>query len=125
MRLRRSTVGYLHALLMLGLARVAGAQTADPANTRSPSASSQPPPIAVQSTPGPAPLGLDGQLTPWLQVRSEVRSRVEGFTGGGFADNSDAYWMDRFRFTATASPTTSMKFVAQLPVELEGTARCV
>jgi hypothetical protein len=65
-------------------------------------------------SPGPAPLGLDGQLTPWLQVRGEVRSRVEGFTGGGFADNSDAYWMDRFRFTATASPTASMKFVVQV-----------
>jgi hypothetical protein len=113
MRLRRSTMRYLRVLMVLGLARMAGAQTADPADSRSAS-SAQPLPVAVQSTRRPAPLGLDGQLTPWLQVRGEVRSRVEGFTGGGFADNSDAYWMDRFRFTATASPTTSMKFVVQL-----------
>ena len=91
MRIRRATLGCLRVLMVLGLARVAGAQTKEP-----------------------APLGVDGQLTPWLQVRGEFRARVEGFTGAGFADNSDAYWMDRFRLNATASPTTSMKLVVQI-----------
>ena len=30
--------------------------------------------------PDPAPLGVDGQLTSWLQVRGEFRERIEGFT---------------------------------------------
>src|SRR5712692_1152948 len=114
MRIRRSTLGCLRVFMILGLARVAGAQTPDPVDTRSASVISQPPPVTVKSTRGPAPLGVDGQLTPWLQVRGEFRARVEGFTGGGFADNSDAYWMDRFRLNATASPTRSMKFVVQV-----------
>jgi len=79
-------------LIVFGLTRLSGAQTPD----------------------RPAPLGVGGQLTPWLQVRGEFRARVEGFTGGGFADNSDAYWMDRFRLNATVSPGSSMKFVVQV-----------
>jgi len=100
--------------MVLGLARVVSAQTPDSVDTRSASATAQPPPVAVKSVPGPAPLGVDGQLTPWLQVRGEFRARIEGFTGGGFADSSDAYWMDRFRFNAAVSPTRSMKFVVQV-----------
>jgi hypothetical protein len=104
-------------LLALTLARSAGAQTQtppDPADTRSTAVIAQPPPVAVKSTRGPAPLGIDGQLTPWLQVRGEFRARVESVTGAGFADNSDAYWMDRFRLNATVSPTRSMRFVVQV-----------
>src|SRR5437773_2001449 len=114
--------------MVLGLARVAGAQTHDPVDTRFASVIAQPPEagapaarglrggveVAVKSTRGPAPLGVDGQLTPWLQVRGEFRARVEGFTGGGFADNSDAYWMDRFRLNAMVSPTESVKLVVQV-----------
>src|SRR5712691_11862734 len=114
MRIRRTTLGYLRVFMVLGLARAAGAQTPDPVDTRSASVIAQPPPVAVKSTREPAPLGVDGQLTPWLQIRGEFRARAEGFTGGGFADNSDAYWMDRSRLNATASPTRSMKFVVQL-----------
>ena len=88
-RLARITAGLL---IVFGLTRLSGAQTPD----------------------RPAPLGVGGQLTPWLQVRGEFRARVEGFTGGGFADNSDAYWMDRFRLNATVSPTRSMRFVVQV-----------
>src|SRR5437773_7167578 len=91
MRTRRSMFRDLSMAMVLGLARAAGAQT-----------------------PAPAPLAVDGQLTPWLQLRSEFRARVEGFSGGSFADNSDAYWMDRFRLNATVTPTASMKFVVQL-----------
>ena len=111
---RRSTLGYLLVLVILDVDRTAGAQTADPADSRSASVIAQPPAVAVKTTRQPAPLGVDGQLTPWLQVRGEFRARVEGFTGGGFADNSDAYWMDRFRLNATISPARSMKFVVQV-----------
>jgi hypothetical protein len=91
MRMRRSVLRYLSVLIVFGVARAAEAQTH-----------------------APAPLAVDGQLTPWLQLRGEFRARVEGFSGGGFADNSDAYWMDRFRLNATVTPSTSMKFVVQL-----------
>jgi len=111
MRKQRS-LGYLHVPLVLGLARVAGAQTPESVDARSVTA--QPPPVAVKAPRGPAPLGVEGQLTPWLQIRGEFRARVEGFTGGGFTDNSDAYWMDRFRVSATVSPARSMKFVVQV-----------
>jgi hypothetical protein len=105
---------YLHVLMIFTLARAAAAQTPDVVDARSTPVIEQPPPVAVKSTRGPAPLAIDGQLTPWLQVRGEFRARVEGFSGGGFADNSDAYWMDRFRLNATVNPTSSMKFVVQV-----------
>jgi hypothetical protein len=62
----------------------------------------------------PSPLGLDGQLTPWLLVRGEVRTRVEGFTGNGFSPgNDDAYWMDRFRLSATVRASRTVNFFVQ------------
>jgi len=63
--------------------------------------------------PQPVPLGINGQLAPWLQVRGEFRTRIEGFTGGGFTDSQDAYWMDRFRLNATVRPSKSLAFVVQ------------
>jgi hypothetical protein len=112
---RRSTLRTLHVIVLLGgLPRVTCAQTPDSVDARSAPAIAQPPPAAVTPTRGPAPLGLDGQLAPWLQVRGEFRARVEGFTGGGFADVADAYWMDRFRLSATVSPTRSTTFVVQV-----------
>ena len=54
------------------------------------------------------------ELTPWLQTRGELRTRVEGFTGGGFGDVSDAYRMDRFRLNATVRPPKSFAFVVQV-----------
>jgi hypothetical protein len=114
MRFRRSRLECLGVLMVFGLARVAGAQTPDQVDARSASVITQLPPVAGKTARGPAPLGVDGQLTPWLHLRGEFRARAEGFTGGGFADNSDAYWMDRFRLNATVTPTKSMKFVVQV-----------
>ena len=65
------------------------------------------------ATPQPVPLGINGQLASWLQVRGEFRTRIEGFTGGGFTDSEDAYWMDRFRLNATVRPSKSLAFVVQ------------
>ena len=70
----------------------------------------------AQVDPQPVPLGVNGQLKPWLQVRGELRTRVEGFTGGGFGESAgskDAYWMDRFRLNATVRPAKSLAFVVQ------------
>jgi hypothetical protein len=63
--------------------------------------------------PQPIPLAVTGELAPWLQVRGELRTRIEGFSGGGFGDAKDAYWMDRFRVNATIRPSRWLAFVAQ------------
>jgi len=83
------------AMLVIGLPLLAAAQSPAPA------------------TPQPVPLGINGQLASWLQVRGEFRTRIEGFTGGGFTDSEDAYWMDRFRLNATVRPSKSLAFVVQ------------
>src|SRR5262245_38760284 len=78
-----------------------------------PIAQSQPQ-APIQSPPtSPLPLGVNGQLAPWFQLRAEFRARVEGFEGGGFTPNEDAYWMDRFRINATITPAKSVTFVVQ------------
>src|SRR5439155_5870576 len=87
--------GLLCGLAVLAIPLLASAQTPTPAATQ------------------PVPLGVNGQLTPWLQVRGELRTRIEGFTGGGFTDNEDAYWMDRFRLNAMIRPSKSVSFVVQ------------
>lgn len=77
------------------------------------------PRAAAQLAPAPtapAPpiaLGVNGALSPWLQVRGEFRARVEGFSGGGLTENEDAYWLDRFRLNATVRAAKSMLFVVQ------------
>jgi hypothetical protein len=96
MRISRSTAALLWALASAIVPRLADAQT--------------PPTPAAQ----PVPLAVNGQLTPWLQTRGELRTRVEGFTGGGFGDTRDAYWMDRFRLNATIRPAKSLAFVTQV-----------
>jgi hypothetical protein len=79
-----------------------------------PVAQAQPQVAPIQSPPtSPLPLGVNGQLAPWFQVRGEFRARVEGFEGGGFTPNEDAYWMDRFRINATITPAKSVAFVVQ------------
>src|ERR1700704_4687537 len=50
-------------------------------------------PVAASPAAPPITLGLDGQVASWLQIRGEVRTRIEGYNGGGFAEgNDDAYW---------------------------------
>ena len=98
MRGPRSLVVLLWVIALAGFAQIAAAQ--QPAPT---------PPAA------PTALGLNGQLTPWLQVRGEIRTRIEGFAGGGFTPgNDDAYWMDRVRLNATVKASKSVSFFAQV-----------
>ncbi len=43
-------------------------------------------------------------LPTWMRFGVEYRGRLEGFTGGGFADDrEDLYWLNRFRVTARFS----------------------
>src|SRR4051812_38781152 len=71
-------------------------------------------PVAAAPAAPPMTLGLDGHVASWLQVRGEVRTRIEGYNGGGFAEgNDDSYWLNRFRLDATIRPTPSVAFVLQ------------
>jgi hypothetical protein len=105
MRVRRSAGVSLSAVVLLGLGRLAEAQTAEPAQT----------PTARQAAPaGPVPLGVNGQLAPWLRVRGEYRARIEGFSGGGFRErNQDGYWLGRLRLNATILPNQPVRFFVQ------------
>ena len=113
-----SAILILVTLAVLTLPLTAGAQTQTPS---SPAQTAPSPAIAAQTgpptTPAVVPLGISGALTPWLQVRGELRTRVEGFTGGGFTSgvpgSKDAYFMDRFRLNATVRPSQTLSFVVQ------------
>lgn len=129
MLLRCSTTTMtLWLLTLVGLPAIANAQTAAPPapqQAQQTPQAQQPPQAEQRTTPvqaptptptqsAPVPLGVNGQLTPWLQVRGEFRTRIEGFTGSGFTEGKDdAYWMDRFRLNATVRPNKSIGFVVQ------------
>jgi hypothetical protein len=53
---------------------------------------------------------LNKELPKWLRFSGEYRARLEGFTGGGFADNDDAYFLNRFRINMQIKPTAWLKF---------------
>jgi hypothetical protein len=100
----------LATCVALSVPRAAVAQPAAPSNEQQPPATL---PAKAPQPSAPVPLGVNGQVASWLQVRGEFRARIEAFSGGGFADSDDAYWMDRFRLTATARPNESVAFVVQ------------
>jgi hypothetical protein len=51
----------------------------------------------------------------WLRVRGEFRERVEGFTNSGFTSGrDDLYWLSRFRFSATVTPTSQLGLTVQV-----------
>ena len=57
---------------------------------------------------------LNRALPAWISFSGEERLRLEGFSGGGFRPgNDDAYFLNRFRFTATLKPASWWKIVAQ------------
>lgn len=75
--------------------------------------SAQQPPAAEPRAP--IPLGFAGSPAPWLRLRGEFRTRVEGFHGGGFTEGQDdAYWMDRFRVDASIRATSSIRGFIQV-----------
>jgi hypothetical protein len=65
-------------------------------------------PAATQTPPGaqpPSPTAFANlDLPGWMRLGVEHRGRLEGFSGGGFADDrEDLYWLNRFRVTARFS----------------------
>lgn len=72
--------------------------------------------IAQQPAPTapPLPNRLNEVLPAWLRVRGEFRERMEGFESSGFVSGrDDVYWLSRFRFNATVTPTRLLSFQVQ------------
>src|SRR5688500_787567 len=85
------------------------AQQAAPQQTPAPAA--QAPPVARV----PVLNRANEALPAWLRVRGEFRERMEGFDGLGFTEaRDDLYWLSRFRFNATVTPSKFLSFQAQV-----------
>ena len=85
------------------------AQPAAPQQTPAPSA--QAPPVARV----PVFNRANEALPAWLRVRGEFRERMEGVAGLGFTETrDDLYWLSRFRFNATVTPSKFLSVQAQV-----------
>jgi hypothetical protein len=63
----------------------------------------------------PAVNRVNDALPSWLRVRGEFRERMEGFDGAGFDDaREDLYWLSRFRFNTTITPSKTLAFQVQV-----------
>jgi len=61
------------------------------------------------------PNRLNDVLPSWLRMRGEFRERVEGFSNLGFNQvRDDLYYLSRFRFNATVTPSPALAFQLQL-----------
>jgi len=90
---------------------VAAAQQISPAASQQPAAQA-PAVIPVK----PPVFNRANELLPaWLRLRGEFRERMEGFDGLGFnSTREDLYWLSRFRFNATVTPSKQLSFQAQV-----------
>jgi hypothetical protein len=74
----------------------------------------QPRPVPIPAPAPPLPNRANEILPSWLRVRGEFRERMEGFVGSGFTnERDDLYWLSRFRFNATVTPTRLVSFSVQ------------
>lgn len=81
-----------------------------------PASAQQPLAPAAPTSPAKPPVfnRANDVMPSWLRVRGEFRERFEGFTGSGFVDGrDDAYWLSRFRFNATVTPSRVVAFQVQ------------
>ena len=80
---RRLTMGMVWSLAVVGVPIVAVAQTQTPAPSQQ---TDQRPGPAQQAPPKLVPLGVNGQLASWLQLRGEFPARASrGSRGAGLA----------------------------------------
>jgi len=104
-------------VVLAALSGAATAQTVADNKTASASAAvaSQIQPAVTPSPKAPVPNRLNEVLPSWLRVRGEFRERAEGFESAGFvSDRDDAYYLSRFRFNATVTPSKTFSFQAQV-----------
>ena len=72
-------------------------------------------PSLATAQQAPLPNRFNEVLPSWLRVRGEFRERMEGFDGLGFnGTREDLYWLSRFRFNATATPSKYLSVQAQV-----------
>lgn len=58
---------------------------------------------------------LNQELPKWLRFSGAYQGRVEGYSGGGFKqDNSDAYYLNRFRVNMNVNATPWLRFGLQM-----------
>ena len=58
---------------------------------------------------------LNKDLPKWLKFSGVYQGRVEGFSGGAFKNNnSDAYYLSRFRINMNVNPTPWLRFSFQM-----------
>lgn len=112
---RRLAVLGRYAAAVLLIPALAAAQQPSAAAPSS-SAPAVPAAPASQVTPRVPVLNRANERLPaWLQVRGELRERLEAFDGLGFDEaREDLYWLTRFRFNATVTASRSLSFQAQL-----------
>ena len=103
----RSTCGFV-----LGVtAWIAGAGFA---TAQTPAPASAPSAVTTPAVP-PLPNRLNAVLPAWLRVRGEFRERMEGVDNAGFVSGrDDVFWLSRFRFNATMTPSQSLSFQIQV-----------
>jgi hypothetical protein len=106
MRLRKTA--WLCATVLLVTSLGFGQQ---PASTAAKQNGSQ----AKAVDPPPSPLDVVNHALPkWLRFSGQVRSRVEGYTGGGFnSANEDAYMLTRVWLNMRIQPTAWLRFSFQ------------
>jgi hypothetical protein len=102
----------IYMALALAPAVVYGQQaqtaTAQAAQTAAPASPLAPAPSV------PVPNRLNNVMPSWLRLRGEFRERMEGFDGLGFNETrEDLYWLSRFRFNATVTPSKTLSFQVQ------------
>jgi hypothetical protein len=70
---------------------------------------------AKVDAPPPSPLDSFNNVLPkWLRFSGQARTRVEGYSGGGFnSANSDAYMLTRVWLNMRIQPTTWLRFSFQ------------
>jgi hypothetical protein len=112
--------------VMAGAASGQGTQTSA-VTIQSPSTAATPPTAEAAQTSAPAPpaaaapppqLPLPNRvntvLPSWLRLRAEFRERMERFDNLGFiSSRDDLYWLSRFRFGATVTPSKTFSFQVQ------------
>jgi hypothetical protein len=72
-------------------------------------------PVAAAPPHLPLPNRMNTVLPSWLRVRAEFRERMERFDNLGFVSSrDDLYWLSRFRFGATVTPSKALSFQVQV-----------
>lgn len=93
------------------LLAVGSAHAQSPGAAASASPASQAPPAAR----APLPNRFNNVLPTWLRVRGEFRERMEGTSNASYVSGrDDLFWLSRFRFNTTVTPSKSLSFTVQV-----------